>query len=113
MKKVPPENAEAFRRAIPQDPDVSIKKMFGCEAGFVNGNMFCGTFESTMIVRLDETGRKAKGFTPFVPMGRPMKEYVCVPEGKERDIGFLNNVFKLGLAYARTLPAKAAKKKPG
>lgn len=113
MKKVPPENVEAFRRAIPQAEGVTIKKMFGCEAGFVNGNMFCGTFEETMIVRLDEAGRKTKGFTPFVPMGRPMKEYVCVPSGKELDIAFLNKTFNEGLEYARTLPVKAAKKKKG
>jgi len=114
MKKVPPENVEAFRRAIPQEEGVTIKKMFGCEAGFVNGNMFCGTFESTMIVRLDEAARTAaakKGFTPFEPMGRPMREYVCVPEGKELEIAFLNKAFQQGLAYARTLPTKAPKKK--
>jgi len=54
---------------------------------------------------------KKKGYSPFEPMGRPMKEYVCVPEGKETEIAFLNGVFQEDLAYARTLPAKAAKKK--
>jgi len=38
---VPQENVEAFRRAIPQEEGVSIQKMFGCEAGFSNGNMLC------------------------------------------------------------------------
>ncbi len=109
MKKVPPEIVEAFRRAIPQEDGVTIKKMFGCEAGFVNGNMFCGTYESTMFVRLDEARRKSKGFTPFAPMNKPMREYVCVPDGKEQDIGFLNKVFDQGLAYARTLPVKKKK----
>jgi TfoX/Sxy family transcriptional regulator of competence genes len=114
FKKVPPENVEMFRAALPAAPDVAIKKMFGCEAGFVNGNMFCGTFEDTMIVRLDESGRAAAqkaGFQPFVPMGKPMREYVSVPADKIGDKAFLRRWFTKGLAYAAGLPVKKAKKK--
>ena len=57
--------------------------MFGYASAFVNGNMFAGTFQDSIVVRLAETDRaallKMKGAAPFEPMGHPLKQYVVVP----------------------------------
>jgi TfoX/Sxy family transcriptional regulator of competence genes len=81
----------------------------------VNGNMFAGTFQDAIVVRLGETDRAAllrlKGAAPFEPMGHPMKEYVVVPASivaKPRELG---TWIERGHRYALTLPAKGATKK--
>ena len=111
--KVPPENIEAFDAAFPSGPGIERRKMFGCPAGFVNGNMFCGAHESDILVRLDAKAREKAlaepGFAPFVPMGRPMKEYVCVPRERTTDAAYLRRWFQRAHDYAATLPPKAPK----
>jgi TfoX/Sxy family transcriptional regulator of competence genes len=52
--------------------------MFGYASAFVNGNMFAGTFQDAIIVRLGEDDRvallKLKGAARFEPMqGRPIR----------------------------------------
>ncbi len=46
--------------------------MFGYASAFVNENMFAGTFQNSIVVRLAETDRvallKLKGAAPFEPM---------------------------------------------
>ena len=64
--------------------------MFGNLAGFINGNMFAGVFGSWVFVRLSEPDRAellaAPGAEVFAPMeGRPMKEYVMLPEEWQDD----------------------------
>ena len=54
----------------------------------------------------------AAGFValaPFVPMGRPMKEYVCVPRERTTDAAYLRRWFQRAHNYAATLPPKAHK----
>ena len=89
--------------------------MFGYASAFVNGNMFAGTFQDTIVVRLTEADRgallKMKGAAPFEPMGHPMKEYVVVPASlvsKPRELGAW---IERGHRYALMLPTKGAKKK--
>ena len=89
--------------------------MFGYASAFVNGNMFAGTFQDTIVVRLAETDRaallKVRGAAPFEPMGHPMKEYVIVPASlvsKPKELGVW---IERGHRYALTLPAKGATKK--
>jgi TfoX/Sxy family transcriptional regulator of competence genes len=112
-KKVPVEHVEAFEAALPAAPGVEQRKMFGCPAGFVNGNMFCGAHETSILVRLDAKSRERAlqepGFAPFRPMGREMKQYVCLPEERLTDVAYLRRWFKKALAYASTLPAKEKK----
>src|SRR5438552_19066213 len=74
-----------FESLVPDAPDVKVRPMFGNLAAFVNGNMFLGLFGSQVAVRLPEDDRaelmKQKGAAKFEPMqGRPMKEYVVLPE---------------------------------
>jgi TfoX/Sxy family transcriptional regulator of competence genes len=91
--------------------------MFGYASAFVNGNMFAGTFQDSIVVRLADTDRaallKLKGAAPFEPMGHPMKEYVVVPASivsKPKELGAW---IERGHRYAKTLPAKSATKKAG
>ncbi len=112
-KKVPQENVEAFAAALPPSAGVELKKMFGCPAGFVNGNMFCGAHQEDVLVRLDEAERekalKRPGFKQFEPMGKPMREYVCVPPEKAADVAYLKRWFMKALRFASTLPPKEKK----
>jgi len=114
-KKTSPELVAAFDRAVPTSPAVARRPMFGYASAFVNGNMFAGTFQDSIVVRLAETDRaallKLKGAAPFEPMGHPMKEYVLVPASivsKPKELGAW---IERGHRYALTLPAKGATKK--
>jgi TfoX/Sxy family transcriptional regulator of competence genes len=114
-KKTSPELVAAFDKAVPISPSVTRRPMFGYASAFVNGNMFAGTFQDSIVVRLAETDRAAllrvKGAAPFEPMGHPMKEYVVVPASivaKPKELGAW---IERGHRYGLTLPAKSATKK--
>ena len=111
--KTPPALIAAFDAASPSRAGVERKTMFGYPALFLKGNMFAFTFGPNVAVRLDDAGRaKAlkSGAGPFEPMpGRPMQEYVAVPAAQMKGAA-LKKWIADGLAYADTLPAKAAKK---
>jgi TfoX/Sxy family transcriptional regulator of competence genes len=77
-------STRAFEDLVPHDPRVTVKKVFGQPAAFVNGNMFFGVFGGTVFVRLSEadqaTADRTPGFGPFEPMpGRAMTAYRVVP----------------------------------
>ncbi len=109
-KKVPEAHAEAFKKAIPHGPGVELKKMFGCPAAFVNGNMFAGCHELNVNVRLGSDAREralAKpGFSTFTVRGRTMREYVTLPPDKATDVAYLRRLLLKGYEYAASLPAK-------
>ena len=113
-KKTSPEIVATFDRAVPASPSVTRRPMFGYASAFVNGNMFAGTFQDNIVVRLGDSDRaallKLKGAAPFEPMGHAMKEYVVVPAtivAKPKELGAW---IERGHRYALTLPAKGAKK---
>ena len=109
-KKTPPELVAAFDKALPLSPSVTRRPMFGYASAFVNGNMFAGTFQDAIVVRLAESDRvallKLKGAAPFEPMGRPMKEYVVVPASIVATPKALGAWIERGHRYALGLPAK-------
>lgn len=110
--KTPPGIVAAFDKAIPKDPRVVRKPMFGYPALYLNGNMFAGTFQDKVVVRLSEAGRKhaaaTAGAVPFEPMpGRAMKEYVVLPPAVVARAPSLAKWIEEAHAYARTLQAKA------
>jgi TfoX/Sxy family transcriptional regulator of competence genes len=113
-KKSSPELVAAFDKALPASPDVTRRPMFGYASAFVNGNMFAGTFQDAIVVRLAESDRvallKVKGAAPFEPMGRPMKEYVVVPASVVATPKALGAWLERGHRYALALPAKATAK---
>ena len=91
-KKVPQEHVDAFTEALPRAEGVEQKKMFGCPAGFVNGNLFCGAHELNVNVRLGPAERekalKKPGFGTFTVRGRTMGEYVTLPPDKVKTTVF-------------------------
>lgn len=67
-----------------KNKEVSLSQMFGMPTLKTNGKAFCGLFNEDMVFKLQgEDHAKAlaiKGAQPFDPgMGRPMKEWVVVP----------------------------------
>ena len=113
FRKSPQELIEAFEAAMPGAPAVK-RPMFGYPCGFVNGNMFMGLFADKMFVRLPEDSRAELmgiGGTPFEPMpGRPMRDYVVLPEAIVTKPAELKAWAGKALRYGESLPAK--KKKP-
>ena len=107
---------ETYERIIPDIPLVERRKMFGYPCGFVNRNMFLGTFEENIFFRLSETDREeflnlpeAKRFEPMP--GRVMKEYVIVPPWMLEKKEELNSWIQKSLDYVSSLPPKEKKKK--
>jgi len=103
-----------FSEIVPSDPRVERRKMFGYPAAFVGGNMFMGLHQENLILRLPEQQRSAflsiEGASVFEPMpGRPMREYVVVPEAMLPDSGALRVWTGRSLEYAASLPSKKAK----
>ena len=113
--KAPEALVAQFERAIEAIPGVQTKKMFGYPAAFVNGNMFSGLFQTSMILRLSESDRAACASQydaqPFEPMpGRPMREYIVLPDEIVRSPKALVVWLRKGHAYAARLPPKGARK---
>lgn len=89
------------------------RQMFGFPCGFVNGNMFAGLFEESLLVRVNEADTEAllklPGAHPFAPMGRPMRGYTCVPAAMHDDRAALRKWMGKALAHAASLPPKVKK----
>jgi TfoX/Sxy family transcriptional regulator of competence genes len=94
-------------------PPAERRMMFGYPAGFVNGNMFMGLYQESLVLRLDDKARKELldgGAKQFEPMkGRPMKEYVVAPAALITDDKGLERRIAQALAFASSLPPKAKK----
>jgi hypothetical protein len=84
--KVPPEHHPAFHAALPNDPRVETKPMFGGIAAKVNGHVFAGLFGRSTMIWLPEPDRAdalaLPGAAPFDPMGdgRATSQKVMLPE---------------------------------
>ena len=110
--KAPEPLVALFARAIEGLPGVEARKMFGYPAAFVNRNMFAGLFRTSMILRLSEEDRRESGAKPFEPVpGRPMREYIVVPEKILRSATLLDVWLRKGYTLASSLPPKSAGKK--
>jgi TfoX/Sxy family transcriptional regulator of competence genes len=95
------------------------RPMFGSSCYFVNGNMFAGTHQDTIILRLSEADRREiqslnSEVTPFQPMeGRMMKEYVALPESVYGMPETLELWIKRAYQYALSLKPKVKTIKNG
>ena len=111
----PPEVVAQFEKAIPPFPGSASRKMFGYPVIFVNGNMAAGVFGPQIFVRLGEQERAPllkKGGVPFGPMpGRPLKDYVVVPEALCANPKALTGWIEKAFTFTATLPPKKAKAK--
>lgn len=113
--KPPARLVETFQRAVADLPDVQPRQMFGYPAAFTNTQMFASLFQDDLIVRLAERDREAlgrKGAHQFEPMpGRPMREYVVVPQAIRDSPSSLRSWLEKARAYAASLPPKKKKKR--
>ena len=105
-KKVPGELAEKFLAALPDDPRVDRRQMFGCPCAFVEGNMFAGLHEDRLIVRLPNEAAKR----PCLIMGLTMKQYAAFDDATALDKAALTRWIARALDYVATLPPKPPKK---
>jgi TfoX/Sxy family transcriptional regulator of competence genes len=113
--KAPARLVETFGATAP-GPPAARHKVFGYPTAFINGNMFFGIFGENMFLRLPKDLQEKmieSGGRAFEPMpGRPMREYILLPDSVVGDRGELKGWIAKSLAYARELPIKAASKKP-
>lgn len=113
--KTPEQLVSTFLAALPEDARVERRKMFGYPCAFVNGNMFTGLHQESLVVRLAEEDRQTlvrqRGAHIFAPFpGRLMKEYVAMPGAIIGDEAELKGWLRRSLEYAAALPPKGAKK---
>jgi TfoX/Sxy family transcriptional regulator of competence genes len=95
---------------------VERRKMFGCPAFYINGNMFSGVYGQQLFLRLPPEERASLaadlGAKPFEPMpGRPMKEYVALPEAIWRDSAALDEWMRRSVEFVASMPPKQPKPK--
>jgi TfoX/Sxy family transcriptional regulator of competence genes len=115
-KKVPPELNVFLEKAL-----VSFacqkRDMFGCPVYFVNGNMFAGLHQDNLFIRLSFDDQKRlfaqeDEASVFEPMpGRPMKEYLVIPESLYSDSVKFMKWLDSSYRYVSALPRKEPKKK--
>ena len=70
--KIPKEHHPIFLDALPDDPRIEPKQMFGAIAVMVNGQMMGGLWAHSFMVRVGEADYAAAlalGGRPFDPMG--------------------------------------------
>jgi hypothetical protein len=118
---LPAEAVAAFERGLPIDERVTRRAMFGCPCAFANGAMFMGVHSVGLFLRLGAEDRARMmgehGAVLFDPGGgRPMREYVVLPDAVLRDDTARTDWIARGLAYALTVPAtakRAPRRAPG
>jgi hypothetical protein len=106
-----------FEKLAPQEPDVTVKKMFGWPCCFANGNLFTGLHKQSIMFRLSDADQaaflKLDGTAEFEPMpGRKMKGYVVMADPLDRKRSVLEQWMQRSLAFTRSLPPKAKKAAP-
>ena len=116
MPRPDAESRAFFESIVPDDGRVQVRPMFGNLAGFVNGNMFMSLFGSEVSVRLSESDRaellNEPGALMFEPMkGRPMKEYVVLPNTWRAEPEVVQGWVARSLEWVGEMPAKKAKKR--
>ena len=100
-----------FKSIIPDDPSVTMRPMFGNLSAFVNGNMFIGVYGEDLFVRLSDDDQKEllknKGASNFAPMaGRPMKEYVTLPQEWTKESEKAKHWVDRSLEWTAKMPPK-------
>ena len=115
MKKPDAATVAWYDDSVPIDPRAIKGQMFGHPCAFVNGNMFFGTFENTLIARVgpQRAGALAAGgqVVVFEPMaGRAWKDYVQIAAGKLEDAE-IKHLAREALDNTAKMPAKEKKAK--
>ncbi len=110
--KSPQSLIDLFDKSVPSGTSVSRHKMFGYPAAFANGNLFVGLHQNDFIIRLSEKDRARFsaefGERRFEPMpGRPMREYVRLPDELLADPRRRAAWINLSQQYAEAIAPKA------
>lgn len=110
MEKPPQDLVDRFSATVADLPGAQLRKMFGNPAAFVNGHLFTGLFGPTWFVRLPDDERAsltAAGGTEFAPMpGRPMREYVVMPDTIAADPRIAGAWARKALEHVAAMPPK-------
>jgi hypothetical protein len=114
--KIPKEHHPLFLAALPNAPRSAVTPMFGGLCASVNGNMACGLFGRSVMVRLGDTDRAAAlaldGASVFDPMGRGARhgeDKVMLPEAVMAERDELRSWLQRALDHTATLPRNAGK----
>ncbi len=104
------ELADRVRAELPDDPDISEKKMFGGLAFLVRGNMLCGVHSGGAMFRVgkenDAQALALEGVQPMQFTGRKMGGFVEVTDEAVVDEARRVRLMALAQAFVETLPAK-------
>lgn len=116
MPRPDSESKAFFESVLPDDPRVRARPMFGNVAGFVNGNMFMGLFGNDLFVRLCDGDRaellEEEATSILEPMkGRPMKEYVVIPQTWWDEPDTIGSWVARSLDWVAELPEKKGHQK--
>ncbi len=100
----------AYRAALPDDPDVKQKQMFGSPCAFVNRQMFFGTFEDSLVARVGPRRVTAlagqPGMQVFSPSeGKVWDDYVQLSPSTPPQV--LAELAAEAMRWAAALPKKA------
>ena len=113
-RKAPADLVARFHEAVAGIDGVKVRKMFGYPAAFIGGNLTAGLYQESAMVRLSDAEREermADGWSRFEPMpGRPMREYVVLPEAWRDDSKRVREWAARALDHADELPPKQPKK---
>ena len=99
----------AYESALPQDPRVERKEMFGGPCAFVNRQMFFGTFEDTLVARVGPARVRALSAQPGIQVfslaeGKVWDDYVQLE--LPADAALLAALAAEALAWSAALPRK-------
>jgi TfoX/Sxy family transcriptional regulator of competence genes len=108
--------AERIRELLAAEPNVTEQRMFGGLAFLIRGNMaVAASRQGGVLVRVDPALSDELVVTtdaePMEMRGRPMQGWLRVGSDHVRTEPQLARWVELGTTYARSLPAKKAKKK--
>jgi TfoX/Sxy family transcriptional regulator of competence genes len=113
-EKSPAALTQTFHDALPEDPRLERRQMFGYPCAFVGGNLVAGLHRADLFVRLPEAERTELLARPnarvFAPMeSRPMREYIILPPEVVDSPTELRGWLEKALANGLELPAKEKK----
>ena len=103
--------ADRIRELVPSGPEVTERRMFGGLAFLVTGNMaVAASGRGGLMVRVDPDATDALAAEPhagpFEMRGRPVDGWLRVDADGLRTRQELAHWVELGVAYARSLPAR-------
>lgn len=106
FRKASAELTARFDANLPKKPGVERRQMFGYANAFVNGNMFAGLFEDSLVVRVPEEAAAH----PFTVMGKTMREYAAIDGAMDLSPAAFAKWMQRGYGYAAKLPPKKPRK---